>query len=209
MSTCVAMGMRRLAEVGRALCGTLVLLAGGGVLEAQNMIWNGDFDADVSGWTPRTGASLLWTDLSDEAGCSGSGMGLTTSVNLAGTQVASMSQCVGPLTPGQGLYVRARHLGYGDFSIELDFMATFDCETGLISGWGSPFVPQDPVVWSTSELATTVPANAFGVRVRLIAGYFEPHGLGVDGVVVARRPPLLLDGFEGDDPGSTTPCRWN
>lgn len=181
----------------------------GGSLHAQNRVFNGDFDVDVAGWEPRSGGTLVWTDLSEATGCPNSGMGLSTSVDVGGMDIASVSQCVGSLTPGQSFAVRASHLGYGTFSIEVDFLGTIDCESGLLTGVGTPFVPQDPAIWGTEILQTTVPANAFSARVRLVATDFDPHGLGVDGVVVSARPALLLDGFEADDAGSPTPCRWN
>ena len=205
---------KRGARCGRGLLGRLafcavVAMPSAGAAWAQNLVWNGDFAVDVSGWEPHAGGSLVWTDLSDESDCPASGMALSTSVEVSTLDVATVEQCVPDLTPGTNLGVAAAHLGYGEFSIELNFWGTIDCESGWVSSLASPYEAQDPVIWSTARLATTVPAGAHSVHVRLSAVDFDPHGLGVDSVVVALRPPLLLDGFEADDAGSVLPCRWD
>lgn len=214
MATTGRTGPRPSARCSRRLLRKLVLYAavampGAGAAWAQNLAWNGDFAADVSGWEPHAGGSLVWTNLSDESDCPASGMGLSTSVEVSTLYVATVEQCVPDLTPGTNLAVAAGHLGYGQFAIELDFWGTIDCESGWVSSLGSPYESQDPVIWSSARLATTVPAAAHSVRVRLSAVDFAPHGLGVDGVVVALRPPILLDDFEADDAGSALPCRWD
>lgn len=214
MATTGREGPRRGARWSRGLLGrlaicALVALPGAGAASAQNLVWNGDFAVDVSGWEPHAGGSLVWTDLSDESDCPASGMGLSTSVEVSTLWVATVEQCVPDLPPGASLAVAARHLGYGNFSIELEFWGTIDCESGFVSSLGSPYEPQDPVLWNTATISTTVPATAHSLRLRLSAVDFDPHGLGVDGVVVAYRPPLFLDGFEADAAESTQPCRWH
>jgi hypothetical protein len=67
---------------------------------------------------------------------------------------------------------------------------------------------QDPLAWKTLVLSGVPPGNANGVLVTLRAEDVLPHGMLVDGVVVSARRALFVDGFDGNDEGEVTPCRW-
>ena len=195
------------ARVWTWIC--LVVSLHGSAGRAQNLVYNPSFDSDPLGWSLDTGGALLWTGLADEGECPGSGAGLATSAeSLPGSHVVVIGQCLAGLTPASSLHVRARHMGYGQFSIVLHSFGTVDCESGFLGSLGSPLVAQSPTEWQTSELHVALSAAAHSVFLQLTASDFEPHGLLVDGVEAAAREPIFLDGFEGDEGGEEAPCRW-
>ena len=203
------MGVNRASRAG---VGTWICLLGslfGSAGRAQNLVYNPSFDVDPVGWSLATGGTLLWTGLADEGDCSGSGAGLATSAeSIPGAHVVVIEQCLAVPTPGATFHVRARHMGYGQFSIVLHSFGTVDCESGFLGSAGSPLVPQSPTEWQTSELHQALPGAAQSVMLQLTASDFEPHGLLVDGVEAATREPIFLDGFDGNEEGEAAPCRW-
>ena len=135
-----------------------------------------------------------------------SGSGLVSSQPGSGVHFAVITQCI-TLHDEPNIFAEARHQGYGTFTLRLDFTTTFNCTTGFLT-WANGAQVQDPVTWKTLRLSGIPPSNANAVLVTLRAEDSEPHGLLVDGVIVASRRAIFLDGFEGNDAGEVAPCRW-
>ena len=129
-----------------------------------------------------------------------------TSVLATGVHRAVITQCIS-LHDEPNLFAQVRHQGYGTFTLRLDFSTSFNCGTGFLT-WANTSQVQDPLDWKTIVLSGIPPENANGVLVTLRAEDSAPHGMLVDGVIVASRRPLFLDGFEGNDDGEVAPCRW-
>ncbi len=197
-------GSRALAAlVGAVLC---VGAAPAQPAEAQNLARNGQFHSDTENWSLVFGSLLLWTDLTEEGECPGSGAALIPSEPVLGEEVAQIEQCI-TLHDETNLFVHVRHQGYGTFRIHLDFFTATNCAAGALT-FADSNEAQTPSVWDTLVLSAVPPENANGVRIHLSAGDSEPHGLLVDGITVTEHSPLFLDGFDGSD-GETPPCRWD
>ena len=207
-------GWRRGAglRIGRIVLGMLALevlameVPGSSAAVAQNLAANGDFRSDTVGWDLFLGTQLLWTNLTEEGDCAASGSGLVSSQPGSGVHFAVITQCI-TLHDEPNIFAEARHQGYGTFTLRLDFTTTFNCTTGFLT-WANGAQVQDPVTWKTLRLSGIPPSNANAVLVTLRAEDSEPHGLLVDGVIVASRRAIFLDGFEGNDAGEVAPCRW-
>ena len=177
-----------------------------GGLAAQNLLANPSFDTDAASWNLAVGTGVLWTDILDASGCAGSGSALIPSSGDDENQSAGITQCVA-LHGEPTLYASVWHRGYGFFDLRLLFYTAVNCAAGAISG---PVAtePQDPDNWGLLTMVTPVPANANGVLVLLVAYDPLPHGLSVDDAMLTAEFPIFLDGFDGNDPGEVTPCRW-
>ena len=195
--------------LGRSVRGALMValaILGSAAAAAQNLVLNGDFHTDPVGWDLQLGTQLLWTDLTEEGGCAASGSGLVPSELATGVHRAAISQCI-TLHDEPNIFARVRHQGYGTFTLRLDFRTALNCAAGVLT-WATTTQVQDPVSWQTLLLSAVPPSNANGVIVTLRAEDGDPHGMLVDGVSVTSRWPIFLDGFDGNDPGENTPCRW-
>jgi hypothetical protein len=192
----------RLALVTLAL--TVELLSSR--LCAQNLVVNGGFHSDVAGWDGDSG-TLLWTDITEEGDCPGSGAALIASEPAAGQHYATISQCVS-VVGLSSLSIHVRHQGYGTFTTVLQFFQGDICNAGALQNV-SVGVSQTPTVWQTHGFNTVVPSTAQAVQVILRAIDAEPHGLLIDGVTLTTRSPIFLDDFEGNESGDSDPCRWS
>lgn len=194
----------KLGTAGAAM--VFVLAMSGGAAGAQNLLANPSFDDDASGWQLGAGTMLLWTDIVDASGCPNSGSALVPSSGDDEGQTASLLQCV-TLHGEENLYASVWHRGYGLFDLRLLFYTAINCSTGPLT---APVATeaQDPDNWNLLTMVTPVPANANAVYVLLVGYDAAPHGLSVDDVMLTGQFPIFLDGFDGNDPGTTAPCRW-
>ena len=200
--------MRSRRPTNRVLCvlASAVALLGPASARAQNLVENPDFHLDASGWEHGPGTQLLWTNLTDEGECPGSGAALVSSEDTGIGHYAAIRQCV-TIGDGDELFARARYLAYGGLTVRFQFYTAFNCATGAV-GFAESDWPESPVEWADAALAASPPANANAVELRFTAIDDQPHGLVVDGVVVSRAEPIFLDGFEGHAGGESEPCRW-
>ncbi len=188
---------------GLVLVGILVGAQEG---RAQNLLENPSFDEDAASWILGEGADLLWSDSLNANACSGSGSALVPSTGDSEGQVSAILQCV-ELHGEQRLFASVWHRGEGQFDLRLLFYTASDCLSGPIS---APVASeaQDPQVWNLLTMLEDVPAAARSVFLLLAAGDAGPHQLVVDNVMLTEEFPIFLDGFDGNDPGETTPCLW-
>ncbi|MEO8275835.1 MAG: hypothetical protein ABI639_06415 [Thermoanaerobaculia bacterium] len=181
---------------------------GGWPAGGQILVTNPHFDTDVSGWQEVLG-TLIWTDLTDEGDCSASGSAIVASEHEGGQEIAAMEQCA-PIGGVANLFAQVRHMGYGNFTIELDFTTTENCSTGFLTT-ASTTVAQTPGVWQTTLVSGVPPPGTNRVLLRFFAVDTDPHGLSIDEAILGSRWPLLIDGFDRNDPeggGGSAPCRW-
>jgi hypothetical protein len=173
---------------------------------AQNRIENAHFHTDVANWDLILGGVLLWTDLVEEGGCSGSGSALVTSEVESGQHIAAISQCL-QLAGEDTLFLSARHQGYGTFHAVMEFYPETDCVTDVITSVIASQA-QSATEWNEISVEASPPAEAVAVHVFLIGSDSEPHGLSLDAIVLAEQEPVFLDGFDGNEGGEGAPCRW-
>lgn len=116
---------------------TLVVCAGAQAW-AQNLVANGDFDTDTSGWTLSVGPGLtfMWTDLdANDSSASGSGLATTT---ITGETV-NISQCVasgvvGGATYDFGVQMRVSSWGvHGSSEVLINWLSGPSC-SGAYTG---------------------------------------------------------------------------
>lgn len=187
--------------------GLLIALVGGpDPAPAQNLVANPHFHDDVLGWQYGPGTDLVWAPAPDESDCETSGAGIVISADTGNGHYAALSQCVA-LGDESELFVRLHHRAYGTLTARLDFFTAVNCGAGGIGGVSESWAGT-PTEWSIATLAADVPGNAGAVRLTVTAIDPAPHGLVVDAVHLTPFEPIFLDGFEGDDSGTTTPCRW-
>jgi hypothetical protein len=98
-------------------------------------------------------------------------------------------------------------MGYGTFTLWLEYYTAFNCAAGSLTS-ASTSVVQTPTVWQTTVLSAVPPSNANAVQVFFTAIDADPHGLVIDEAILTPDWPIFLDGFEGNDSGDTDPCRW-
>jgi hypothetical protein len=117
---------------------TALVVCVGATAWAQNLVSNGDFDTDTSGWTVNapSGLTFLWTDL-DAGGSSTSGSGLATTT-LTGSSM-TISQCVATGIVGGATYdfatkMRVSSWGvHGSSEVTLNWLSGSSC-TGTYTG---------------------------------------------------------------------------
>ena len=192
---------------GAAIAALLgALLATATPIAAQNLLANPHFHENALEWDLEIGQQILWTQLVEEGDCSNSGAALVVSEETDSGDIATIFQCLA-IDDVTDLYAGARHLGYGDFSLEITTYTAFNCSTGIL-GFAKVTLAQSPVAWNDAFVSLSVPANANAASVRLSAVDDDPHGLSVDEVILTPRRFIFLDGFDGNDPGEPSPCRW-
>jgi hypothetical protein len=194
---------RRAVRMVLSLGALAVLLTG--ALGAQNLLDNPSFDAGTSAWVLGEGTALEWTDALEPSDCSNSGSARIPSELFEGHSSAIL-QCAA-LDGEEWLYASVWHRGTGQFDLRLLFYTASDCLSGPIS---APVVtePQEPDVWNLLTMLEPVPVNANGVFLLLAATDVVPHVLFVDDVMLTEEFPIFLDGFDGNDAGESSPCRW-
>jgi hypothetical protein len=192
------------ALAGAALA--VLLLGDAGPAAAQNRIANPHFHDDELGWQFGPGTDLVWSPTPDESDCPTSGSGIVISQNTGNGHHATLSQCVA-LGDESELHVRLHHRAYGTLTARLDFFTASNCAAGALGGVSDSWAGT-PTEWSIATLAADVPGNAGAVRLIVTAIDSAPHGLVVDAVHLTPLEPVFLDGFEGDDPAASAPCRW-
>ena len=190
--------------LGSIACGAVARAGDAGL---GNLLLNPHFHDDVLSWDLSAGASLLWTDITDESSCANSGIALAVSEDDGGADVAEISQCI-PIEPPGVLYTGVRHRGYGLFRWQVSQYATADC-TGDSLTSAHVELAQSFDDWQDKNLAPSIVPGAASVGLFARATDTEPHGLQLDEAYVFLRWPIFSDDFDGNDAGETHPCRWS
>lgn len=172
----------------------------------QNLATNPDFHTTVAGWNSGPGLAPLWTDLSDAGGCAESGMALVVAESTQAGYYATLRQCI-PLTDPAALSAEVRYMSDGEFRLYLDFWTTTNCAAGGL-GFETVTRPASPATWGKATLSAPVPDSANAVQLRFVAIDPEPHSLKADAVYLGGSPLIFRDGFDGNAPGESAPCRW-
>jgi hypothetical protein len=190
-----------------ALAALIAVCGGAATAAAQNLVANAHFHDDDLEWEFGPGTDLVWSPAPDESDCATSGSGIVISQDTGIGHYAALSQCVG-LGDETELYLRLHHRAYGTLTARLDFYTAVNCGAGGLVGVSESWIGT-PTEWSVATLAADVPGNAGAVRLTITAIDSAAHGLVVDAVHLTPFEPILLDGFEGDEPGGAAPCRWS
>lgn len=186
-----------------------LLFVPGLAADAQNLIVNGGFDADISAWQPTgfSGTDAGWDD-EDAAGTPGSGSARVTIDGSvpAGFSTTGMLQCL-PVTGGAtyelsgDLKTPAAAGSSGLTFLAGDWHGDSACSSLLDS---SPAVTGGaPGVWSSQSISITAPAAAVAVAVSLVTSRLsgtEPLESGFDNL------SLVADGASACTPDSTSLC---
>jgi len=174
---------------------------------AQNMLVNGGFDADLSGWD-FPDATPVWTSF-DIADAPDSGSALATNAaTTPDSTVVVLRQCL-PITKA-GLYTLRASVFVPTGQVDGEAIASYgygmsaDCSTGFF-GLGGFFMPSMGV-WKTYDSGTKInvpsdlPVISMFIQVRLdktpdagvFEAYFDNVSLIYDGI--------FDDGFESPQP---------
>lgn len=190
------------ASTRLALVFTLVILVAGAA-GAQNLVTNGTFASNTSGWVESTNTDHVQWDPKDASNSGSSGSIWLFAIGSAGT--IEVVQCIAPYTAGSDLSFKGRvnfpsfDTGYGNAQIGLRFFASPAC--GGSSTGTSPLTlgsqSQQKDAWLTidTDLASgplTPPSGSSSaqifLRIERVSGstftaYFD------DVVVTAAAPP--------------------
>ena len=165
--------LRQLTEIpmSNIVCGalTFALLAGAGVVRASNLVANGDFDTDISGWIEAPDAPVFALDTLD-------GLPGAPALHLAGNQTTdpaatAASSCI-PVDTTTHFDLRAfSRIDAGAVAIGLFVYSGTDCSpAGEITLIPTTAVNADQR-WHDIELNDfALPDGARGVRVGLAVG---------------------------------------
>jgi hypothetical protein len=177
---------------------------------AENLIVNGTFDSDLSGWQ-NLGAGLVeWSPLDFPVdGDSGSAL-LGNNAAAAGTRLTVLRQCLQVATPSHAYRLGAAGLhpsgqGGGRLLFSYGFRSTPDCSGGAFVLGGLFFAVTD--VWNVQQAFVIrdrpVPAGSsieFLVSIEkdaaggLFLGHVDAVHVTVDGLLLARfEPPETAD----------------
>lgn len=196
-------GRSKLERVGLALLLALTAAAA----PAENLVTNGWFHHNRFGWDLLDGSDILWTDLSDGSDCTNSGSVIAISELQQGQHVARIGQCLG-LLDETFIFGYARYRGdAASLTALLTSYFSDDCSGAAIGEASFSFSAIDS--WRTAEWGGSLPAGVRSLYVSFTGIDPAPHGLNVDEVIVTGDYLIFLDGFDGNDSGTTAPCRWS
>lgn len=196
----------------RSLLADLLLVANictGSAAFGQNLVTNGHFHVDDSGWALDLAGTTLDRDGSeDEGGCAGSGAGSGTSApGQMGLEQVRILQCV-PIVGGGSAYLRFRHKGEGVVTFRLQSFQTNGCGGQANGVFNSSEFPQSADAWSSAAGSISVSGDTQSVELRVVASNATPHTFLLDGVELRYEDSIFVDDFEGNDGGESAPCRW-
>ena len=170
----------------------MIVVGGGNLVHAQNLIGNPDFDVDISEWTALGGATAsVWNPLdADDAPFSGSVL-LTDMEASVSTQV--LSQCLNVdegilFKLGASVYVPGGQAQTGTARVRVLWFQEGNC-ADFIDSDGGPFLEQPEDLWIATEGTVRSPIGAQSVRVALTlnkdSGTTEPLSAHFDEILFA------------------------
>lgn len=177
----------------------------------QNLVSNADFDADVAGWPPFSGASISWTS-PDSVGNPLSGSAMVTNLSTTAGDGTGARQCIEGLSGGQkyrvatDILIPSGQSESGDAYILIQWYDQPGCSAGFIGLFESPKIPTStPDIWYTSTSIGEAPPGAQAGRLRISVAKQEDFGM-VDAHFdhVIMEPVVFEDGFESSDTSNWT-----
>lgn len=138
-----------------------------------NVIVNGTFDTDVSGWTPRDDVTIEWSSM-DADGTPGSGSGVVTNISAINSS-RQVTGCANLVEAGQEyllrglLFIPSGQATHGRGWLRVSLRDQPNCHGGLLFADESPFVFSVSFTdeWVESGLRFFAPAGAQSVSVSL------------------------------------------
>lgn len=185
------------------------LLLIGAPLMAQNLVVNGTFDTDFTGWTDLSGSNstAVWSSFDADDSPSSGSADLTNQFMNNGS-MAILSQCfdVGPgddLTFSLQVYQPSGQDGEGQAGFRTRYYPETGCTGSLLSGASGYAGLNDLDNWISIDESEQVPGGYASVQLYLAVignnGGTE-FGAYFDNVVLAITPtPIFADGFESED----------
>jgi len=192
----------------RHFCARMVLMAllavsstGG----AQQLIVNGDFASDLSGWTVSDAPGTTWVAF-DYAGASSGSVLFTNDMTTADAATINLSQCVVLAKPGRYIVSANGYLPAGQSPGMLYVNAILHLPSTVCQGFGSGhgfFLPATIDAWSSQE-DTSLELDDIdvlaGASMELRVGIQKtPAGGSIQGYLDAVRviyDPVFVGGFE-------------
>lgn len=196
--------LRSFFDLARAL-GLLGAALLGAPAASQNLVANGNFDANTASWTPSGPITITWSS-ADAFGGGASGSGLVTHNGAANT-VFAVEQCVSGLTPGatydSGGRIRypSGQAGAGTARVAVTFFGSAGCTGTLLGDLYVPVVPPPSDAWTLRTNSGVAPAGAVSAIVRLymVKGATAPaFSASFDAIRfgIAPTTPVALLGFD-------------
>jgi hypothetical protein len=181
----------------------MALLAVSSTGIAQQLIVNGDFDSDLSGWNVSVAPGTTWSPF-DYAGASSGSALFTNDVSTADTSITHLTQCVVLAKPGRYDVFANGYLPAGQSSGKLYVDTILYLGTECQGPGGGPgfFLPATIGAWSQGNTSIDVDALDVlsGVSIQVRVGIHKtPAGGSIQGYLDAVRviyDSVFVDGFE-------------
>lgn len=172
----------------------------------QNLVTNSDFDADVTGWTTGSTATIVWHPL-DADGNPLSGSAVVTNLSTTPGDSSGARQCIEGIVGGEfyragaEILVPSGQSETGRANVLIQWYVVPGCSSQLGSS-STPWIDDlTPDVWLNTANTFAAPPGVQAARLRLSvekdqdSGILDAH---FDGVEFAKEQ-LFSDGFESSD----------
>jgi len=181
----------------------LALLAAGAASHGQEVIVNGDFDSDLSGWTTFGAPAPIWASFDQAGAPSGSAL-LSNTAAGPDEHLVRLSQCFVPSRPGRYQFSAHGYIPAGQASGRLFVVAVIYSGGGCTGPGGGPgaYLPATIGAWvqQTGLIEVSTDEIALPVSMSLSLGIEKtPAGGSIEAYVDAARliyDPVFADGFE-------------
>lgn len=173
---------------------------------AQNLVFNPDFNTDVTGWTPSTTGTIEWSPL-DAEGNPASGSALVTNRSTTAQDGTGPRQCIDGIDAGFFYLLAADVLvpsgqsetGYAELLVQ--WYDTPGCGGGLVGLNTTPGLSTStPDAWYLDAGVFRAPTGTQSARLRLTVAKIEDYGTlqaHFDNVLLGLA--IFGDGFESGD----------
>jgi hypothetical protein len=182
----------------------MALLAVSSTGGAQQLIVNGDFDSDLSGWNVSVAPGTTWVPF-DFAGASSGSVLFTNDMTTAGAATINLSQCVVLAKPGRYVVSANGYLPAGQASGNLYVNSILHIPTTTCQSLGDAHGFLLPAtIGSWSQESTSIEIDAIdalaGASIEVRMGIQKtPAGGSIQGHIDAVRliyDPVFVDSFE-------------
>lgn len=171
---------------------------------AQQLIADGDFDRDLSGWNVSVAPGTTWAPF-DHAGASSGSALFTNDMTTAGAATTNLTQCVVLAKPGRYVVSANGYLPAGQASGNLYVNSILHIPTTACQSLGDAHGFLLPAtIGSWSQESTSIEIDAIdalaGASIEVRMGIQKtPAGGSIQGYIDAVRviyDPVFVDGFE-------------
>jgi hypothetical protein len=189
----------------------IALLAVGSTGGAQQLIVNGDFDSDLSGWNVADAPGTKWVPF-DYAGASSGSALFTNDMTTADAATTNLTQCVVLAKPGRYVVSANGYLPAGQSSGMLYVNAVLYLPSTVCQGFGSGlgfYLPATIGAWSSQEGASIELDDIdvlAGASIEVRVGIQKtPAGGSIQGYIDGVRviyDTVFVEGFEPPHAGN-------